>query len=766
MRVNRLYIIANALALALANLAVPFGLAALPYYDVVYLVYSCACAAGVFFLAVSENRWRFPWWGSLGLAVVVIWLAVWLEGIDKEVADATHVDTANMLPAIYLFLTLQTLVLVKLTAPPIAGRITGVEYFWVEHAAGLVFVLFACAVCKEGAFGVLLLLYIAAAAVALLAAHFCMRQEGAPVFRVRVSVRPLRPPVLEPPGRLRPGSVLSWSLMIVPLVLLLFLCIPRPDFVWGQWFSDAEPFADGMDLNRTGRVRLGRDPAFTVTVTGTRGNRAPLLGLDQRWRGEVFTTYQQGRWYPPTKYSTVAPAANVLPDFGPNQLLLSFSVDPKRAGGQLLAEPVRSGKGAQGETPPVTYGAFLLPTYPTYDQATATLSNPALGSPYVYTQVVPKPDDPNRMPASPAFRAESLPSPASVPPNVRLYAATLIHDLASQNLYGLVESDLEDDGERDLSPRATLRGERLAVALADYLRLSRDFNYSLDRPRYDRKIDPTEDFLVNVRRGHCERFAGGLALMLRSQGVPVRVVVGYQGWEMQPNGEYLVRQDKAHAWVEALVPPKGTTALGGAVGAAGCEYWLEHDARPEWLALEPTAPYYPPMPPASTGWFNTFWTSFTNWLNGLFTGWNFNLLNFDGHMQADFFAWAAANLPYLLVVVLVLLVLVYLARFALRWVGVTTADAMPTEPFYQRLLHLLAWYRGLEPQPEQTPREFGVAAAHVLGAEPKSSPVAALPAWIIELYYRVRFGGRPLAENEKAEVEARLEQLTARLKAR
>ena len=37
------------------------------------------------------------------------------------------------------------------------------------------------------------------------------------------------------------------------------------------------------------------------------------------------------------------------------------------------------------------------------------------------------------------------------------------------------------------------------------------------------------DFLVNVKQGHCERFASALALMLRSQGIPSRVVVGFRG---------------------------------------------------------------------------------------------------------------------------------------------------------------------------------------------------------------------------------------------
>jgi hypothetical protein len=111
-------------------------------------------------------------------------------------------------------------------------------------------------------------------------------------------------------------------------------------------------------------------------------------------------------------------------------------------------------------------------------------------------------------------------------------------------------------------------------------------------------------------------------------------------------------------------------------------------------------------------------------------------------------------------------VLVYVVRFGLQWLGVTPAGTGVGEPFYQRLLQMLAWYRGLEPQPAQTAREFGAAAGQALEAEPKARAVAALPARIIELYYRVRFGCRPLREDEMRDVEGRLEELRAWLKAR
>jgi len=53
------------------------------------------------------------------------------------------------------------------------------------------------------------------------------------------------------------------------------------------------------------------------------------------------------------------------------------------------------------------------------------------------------------------------------------------------------------------------------------------------------------DFLLNVKQGHCERFAGALALMLRSQGVQARVVAGFRGAEHKGDGQYVIRQNFA-----------------------------------------------------------------------------------------------------------------------------------------------------------------------------------------------------------------------------
>ncbi len=66
--------------------------------------------------------------------------------------------------------------------------------------------------------------------------------------------------------------------------------------------------------------------------------------------------------------------------------------------------------------------------------------------------------------------------------------------------------------------------------------------------------DPIDAFLFDTRRGFCEHYASAFVVLLRAAGIPARVVTGYQGGEINPNGGYMiVRQSDAHAWAEALV---------------------------------------------------------------------------------------------------------------------------------------------------------------------------------------------------------------------
>lgn len=66
--------------------------------------------------------------------------------------------------------------------------------------------------------------------------------------------------------------------------------------------------------------------------------------------------------------------------------------------------------------------------------------------------------------------------------------------------------------------------------------------------------DIVDQFVFEARQGYCEHYASAMAFLLRAAGVPARVVVGYQGGESNPMGEYMiVRQSDAHAWVEVWI---------------------------------------------------------------------------------------------------------------------------------------------------------------------------------------------------------------------
>jgi len=95
-----------------------------------------------------------------------------------------------------------------------------------------------------------------------------------------------------------------------------------------------------------------------------------------------------------------------------------------------------------------------------------------------------------------------------------------------------------------------------------------EFFYTLQPPALG--SNPVDRFLFETRQGFCEHYASAFAFMMRSAGIPSRVVLGYQGGEVNPLGGHLiVRQSDAHAWTEV---------------------WLE---RYGWYRLDPTAAVAP-----------------------------------------------------------------------------------------------------------------------------------------------------------------------------
>lgn len=89
-----------------------------------------------------------------------------------------------------------------------------------------------------------------------------------------------------------------------------------------------------------------------------------------------------------------------------------------------------------------------------------------------------------------------------------------------------------------------------------YLRANIAYDESVTAPPIDE--DLVDYVLFKRPRGYCEYYASAMAVMLRTQGIPARVVVGYYpGQYDSAQGGFLYRQQNAHAWVEVFFPAYG-----------------------------------------------------------------------------------------------------------------------------------------------------------------------------------------------------------------
>lgn len=262
--------------------------------------------------------------------------------------------------------------------------------------------------------------------------------------------------------------------------------------------------------------------------------------------------------------------------------------------------------------------------------------------------------------------------------------------------------------------------EEKARRIEAYLRA--EYEYSLELSR-DETRAPLEDFLFVQRRGHCEYFATAMAILLRTQGVPARVVNGFYGGEWNEFGEYLaIRRGDAHAWVEVFLPGHG------------------------WTRFDPT-----PAAPVVRGWSGAL----ERWYDAWRRWWFGSVVAYDLSTQRDVFSWMrGVLLPWVGAVLGLLLgggalwaVGSWLRRRAARpaaptVVGVApVAEDRPREAgerkralrLYRRALDLMA-KRGYLRAPSMTAREYveKLRAQDVAGHE--------LLAELTRLYEGTRFG--------------------------
>jgi transglutaminase-like putative cysteine protease len=88
--------------------------------------------------------------------------------------------------------------------------------------------------------------------------------------------------------------------------------------------------------------------------------------------------------------------------------------------------------------------------------------------------------------------------------------------------------------------------------------MSEHTTYSLDAPPLRPGADAVDQFLFVDKQGFCEQIGSSLVVMLRSLGIPARLVIGYTPGERNPfTGLYDVKASDAHSWAEVYFPGVG-----------------------------------------------------------------------------------------------------------------------------------------------------------------------------------------------------------------
>jgi len=97
-----------------------------------------------------------------------------------------------------------------------------------------------------------------------------------------------------------------------------------------------------------------------------------------------------------------------------------------------------------------------------------------------------------------------------------------------------------------------------ATAIQNFLRDPQNFTYTLTPPQTPAGRDPLDFFLFSSHKGYCEFFASAMGDMLRSLGIPTRLVNGFgPGAFDATTNSWVVRGEDAHTWVESYFPNYG-----------------------------------------------------------------------------------------------------------------------------------------------------------------------------------------------------------------
>lgn len=451
-------------------------------------------------LVVAPHLWRMPPWIGAAVVAIGVWrgLAAWRQW-----------------PLPPQWLKVAAAVLAFIAVQVTYGRVNG------QHAGSALLVVMLALKLTEMRSRRDVLVVVALCYFTMLT-HFLFSQEMWTVLYLAacsVTVTAVLIEANHPGAALAPRVTLRLGAAMVglalPLMLALFILFPRvPGPLWGLP-SDAgaarSGISDSMSPGDISSLIQSDAVAFRVVFRGP-----PPAMKERYWRGPVLSYFDGRRWSAPFR------GDDYFRLYDPTTRLNAFA--------RTRAELAGSG---------VPYEVMLEPHRQNW------------------------------------LFALDLPDARQLPPETHLtgYYQLLSRPLVKEQLrYALVshpqyrlEPEMTEQWQRSarrLSPERNPRAQALArqwraeglddaqvVERALRMFRTQEFFYTLEPPRLG--PDPVDEFLFETRRGFCEHYASAFTVLMRAAGVSARVVVGYQGGELnEVGGYYVVRQADAHAWSE------------------------------------------------------------------------------------------------------------------------------------------------------------------------------------------------------------------------
>lgn len=350
---------------------------------------------------------------------------------------------------------------------------------------------------------------------------------------------------------------LAFSLVRVTpaLLLMILLCgaavfflIPRMSagylggYSFGTDFSSG--FSDHVQLGEIGQIQQSNAVVMHIQIDGDTIGR-----YDLRWRGVALANFDGRAWSNPRDQFVLHRAADnsfAVPRLSaPSQTsyVMASRTREQMIHYRVLMEPIG------------TNVFFTAPWVRSVSGDYRALAGDPAGAVYNYD-------------VSRAITRYEADSDIATPTPSDLRSAGQSYPAAIAALY--LHLPAVDPRVAQLAAQVTAVSKNnydKAAAIESHLRTR--YAYTLQLSRTTPK-DPIAEFLFVRKQGHCEYFASSMAVMLRTLGIPSRVVNGFHSDEFNDlTGNYVVRAKDAHAWVEAYFPGYGWQMFDPTPGAAG-----------------------------------------------------------------------------------------------------------------------------------------------------------------------------------------------------